>query len=301
MHEFMMKTDEKFKLLRELIEKNEQMIEKIISEMQNMRKMYLKFKGIESLEKIYDEIKKNIGILKKLEASTKANSEKTIQIFREINKKYKDIDEIRRQTEENSDQLSDLRGRTEALEVAINDAVRKSEIEKIQKDLEAKLSKTEEIIKAFEELKKSFGKKGTLKKLEGVIAEEEKNQEIFRKKIEEIDILDKKILSVTDQIDKLKESIDLIDKKIDMSVTQKDLVEIKARLEKLELSSVNKTSKIEDNYKKLYSNVRELSSELKDVKKRLRSLEVFSAKDEISGLNKKIEKILKIIQNLTQI
>ncbi len=78
----------KIEVINSKLELNESLINKMIEEIKEMRRVFIKFRSLEEIQKIENELKKDLNEIKKVESKVSTYSAKTESIFSELNRKY---------------------------------------------------------------------------------------------------------------------------------------------------------------------------------------------------------------------
>ncbi|MBU0757313.1 MAG: hypothetical protein KKF44_04555 [Nanoarchaeota archaeon] len=88
------KQDVKIEALKASFESNEAMMKSILDQLKDMRHTVSKFKGVESVVKLSDDVKKELMNIKKSEATIERHSDKVEGIFMESQKRFQDFESL---------------------------------------------------------------------------------------------------------------------------------------------------------------------------------------------------------------
>ncbi len=88
------KQDAKIEALKANLESNEAMMKSILDQLKEMRNHVTKFRGIEQIVALSEEVKKELMEIKKTEASLARHSDKVEGIFIESQKRFQDFEKI---------------------------------------------------------------------------------------------------------------------------------------------------------------------------------------------------------------
>ncbi|MEM4680710.1 MAG: hypothetical protein QW038_02855 [Nanopusillaceae archaeon] len=227
-------TEAKIEVIKAKIESNEAILKKIVEELKDIRVIYFKFKSFEELDKINQETKRNVTEMKKIESKVFSTSTKVESIFSEINKRFKDFLEIKKEVLNLQENFKNIIKEINEIKILSDSFIKKGEIVEIEKKIESiknleenienKLNAVkipEEVIKISEELenfkkdKENFYEK--MRIIEDYIYRiENVKREISRLdfndfvKKDEIEKLENNLLKYLMEIDKLKEEISKI-------------------------------------------------------------------------------------------
>ena len=155
----MQKEDAKFEALKANLEGNEAIMDRIMSELKEMRKKLEFFRGIDEIVKLGEEVRKELVEIKKVEATIHVDTDKVETIYSELRKKFQEIDifkdslqELKVNLEQNAKDVDTLKTKTSAL--AKQDDLDKL-VQKVQRYVEAlqEINKTSSLTKDLKQLK----------------------------------------------------------------------------------------------------------------------------------------------------
>ncbi|MEM5830487.1 MAG: hypothetical protein QW409_01300 [Candidatus Aenigmatarchaeota archaeon] len=262
----------KLEVFNARLESNESLLNKIIEELKEIRRVYLKFKSLEELEKIEKEFKKDFSEIKKSEEKIFSQSAKVESIYLDINKKIEEILNIKKDVEKLKDSFKDMLKDLNELKILSSSFIRKEELNELKERLKN--------IKALEEELRN--------KVNAI------NLQVDTSKLEEF------LNSLKKENEIIFEKLKLID---DILIKQKEL-ENQLNKVTFPLKDVAKKSELEELNNKVMKYLLEMDKIKKDVEKSLSKLEVFENKDlnkKVYELEKKYEELNKNVLNLINI
>ncbi|MBW6442805.1 hypothetical protein K0A97_03460, partial [Patescibacteria group bacterium] len=149
----------KFEALKANLESNEEIMNRIMEDLKELRRKFEFFRGMNELVKLSDEVKKELVEIKSIEAEIGVKSEKVEAFYSEIRRKYKTIDMV-------ESDLAQLKATTEThttdldtIKIKISNLAEKEDIEKIMKKMEKytemlqKVNKSSSLSKDISQLK----------------------------------------------------------------------------------------------------------------------------------------------------
>ncbi|MEM5830503.1 MAG: hypothetical protein QXL82_03270 [Candidatus Aenigmatarchaeota archaeon] len=254
----------KLEVFNARLESNESLLNKIIEELKEIRRVYLKFKSFEELEKIEKEFKKDFSEIKKSEEKIFSQSAKVESIYLDINKKIEEILNIKKDVEKLKDSFKDMLKDLNELKILSSSFIRKEELNELKERLKN--------IKALEEELRN--------KVNAI------NLQVDTSKLEEF------LNSLKKENEIIFEKLKLID---NILIKQKEL---ENQLNKVifPIKDVAKKSELEELNNKVMKYLLEMDKIKKDVEKSLSKLEVFENKD----LNKKVYELEKKYEELNK-
>lgn len=254
----------KLEVFNTRLESNESLLNKIIEELKEIRRVYLKFKSFEELEKIEKEFKKDFSEIKKSEEKIFSQSAKVESIYLDINKKIEEILNIKKDVEKLKDSFKDMLKDLNELKILSSSFIRKEELNELKERLKN--------IKALEEELRN--------KVNAI------NLQVDTSKLEEF------LNSLKKENEIIFEKLKLID---NILIKQKEL---ENQLNKVifPIKDVAKKSELEELNNKVMKYLLEMDKIKKDVEKSLSKLEVFENKD----LNKKVYELEKKYEELNK-
>ncbi|MBD3203942.1 hypothetical protein GF327_06590 [Candidatus Woesearchaeota archaeon] len=187
------KQDAKIEAVKANLESNEAMMKTIMNQLKEMRHLVNKFRGVEQIVKLSEDVKKELMEAKKVEATIERHSDKVEGIFIESQKRFQEFEEISDKIKDINKRLGTVTQQSDQNKVKLQNLASKKEVEKLiqkfndfekhvghvvdllskrandlPKDIDHKFSKLEENMnKAFEnKLKKAEKTNKILKQIE---------------------------------------------------------------------------------------------------------------------------------------
>lgn len=257
----------KLEFINAKIESSEAILNKIINELKEIRRLYIKFKSFEEIEKIEKEARETLSEIKKSEIKIFSTVSKVESIFSELNRRLEDLIELKKDVslvkEKSKEFIKDL----SELKVLSTSFLRREEI-----------SDVEEKIKSILELEKEL-----------------------KKKSENIEIL-QNVKIVEDMLNKWKEEKEIVFEKLRMIEelllkvrgleSRIDILNSKEFIEKKEFE------KLKNNIMNYLFEIDKIRDELNKRVEVLKSLNQQSLSSRIDELDKKYEELNKNIQEV---
>lgn len=142
------KQQAKFEALKASLEGNESIMERIMSDLKEMRSKLTFFKGIEEIMKLSEEVKKDLMEMKKVEANMGVSLDKMQTMYSEVRKKYQSIDMFNEALQELKVQAEQHTKDIDHIKAKISNVAEKE-------DLDKAISKVQQSVNTLQHLKKS--------------------------------------------------------------------------------------------------------------------------------------------------
>jgi len=286
----------KIEIINARIESNETILNKIIEELKEIRRIYLKFKSFEEIKKIEEDVKKDLGEIKKSESKIFSTSTKIESIFLEMNKRFEEFLELKKEVEKFKENLKEIIQEVNNLKVLSTSFIRKEEI--------LELKELVKNVKSYEETLRS--KIESIQSLENI----SKFEELLRRVKEENQLIMEKTKILEEIILKqrnLEEKINRLDIASKNFVGKPEMEQLKTKIEKYLLEADKVRKDFEEKLKEikqieaqgLDKRVFELErkyDEIKILEEKINRLDIasknFVGKPEMEQLKTKIEKYL---------
>jgi chromosome segregation ATPase len=156
------KQDVKIEALKANIESNEAIMDRIMSELKEVRKKVEFFRGVEEIVKLAEEVKSELIQIKKVEGKINIETDKVETIYAEMRKRIKDLDAYNSTMQEVKAAMDQQTKDIEFLKIKISGMADKAEVDKI-------LAKLQEYTKFIGELKKKSSLSRDLEQLQNLV------------------------------------------------------------------------------------------------------------------------------------
>ena len=123
--------DAKIEGLKATLEANQAIMSKIMQELRNVRNRLAFFRGLQEIERLAEEVKKELIEIKKLEASISIKADKVETIFGEMKKRIREVEEFKDKLHEIAFNVEQHTKDIETLKIKIAEVPKKEEIDKL--------------------------------------------------------------------------------------------------------------------------------------------------------------------------
>jgi chromosome segregation ATPase len=141
------KQEAKIEALKANLEGNESIMDRVMEELKDAKKKIEFFRGVEEIIKLSEEVKSELVEIKKVEASTRINSDKVDTIYSEMRKKIQELDIFRGDFQEIKVNIEQNVKDIDFLKNKIGGLAEKEELERL-------VNKVQRYIQALKELDK---------------------------------------------------------------------------------------------------------------------------------------------------
>jgi len=152
------KLDAKIEKLESKQESNKTMLDHIIEELKDIRKIVSTFKGLESVMKLKKDLEDDIKNANKTMNYIHRDVEKVENIFVQVQKRYDDVVELSEKFDTLERRFDELLKTTDKFFIESKNFANRDELIKLKKSIGSKLRSVDEIIKEAKEAKDKFNK-----------------------------------------------------------------------------------------------------------------------------------------------
>ncbi len=273
------KLDAKLEAVSGRVDANERVMENIMSEMKQIRKDALKFKGLDEAVVLAKELMKEITEIKKLKSRIDVNTDRVEKIFLEMERRYAEIEDFKERVENLSEAFTSLAKDLNELKVASTNFVKREDFSKFADIIDEKLSFLKSFseidAKSLHELLKGIGR---IKKEIEVLKDSAKKQEKLEKTLRKMQS------SITSFNSRIKGEVSLI--KVRQEENDESLKKLGEKIQNLKKEYHHLTTSVEPfSFKK---DIESLKNQLSEYKKELESLKESIAEKDIESTVKSL-------------
>jgi len=139
-------------------EANRALIDTVISEVKEVRKLISSFRGLDTIIKTYDEMKDDVRNLKKIEVDIKKQTGKVERIFVNVQEKYNEFLKHSTKISNLESSFHKIDKSFEEFKVVFDDTAKKKDFQEVNNKVESEVKKIDRYITDLKELNKEFAK-----------------------------------------------------------------------------------------------------------------------------------------------
>lgn len=230
------KVDAKIEALRARIESYEALIDRVVEEMKDLRRTFVKFKSLDTVSKLAEDFEKDLKEAKKVEASMRSSAAKVESILREVERRYKRFIEIERVVKELGERFRSLLKEFDKLRIEFSGVARKEDFEKVEKRVESWLKESEELNRELkkrrEELREIITSTKGLAEVNERVAALVEERKIVEKRLGVLDELVESFSKLRLAQEKMDNRLLMVEEFVRRAVTKAEISALKSKLEK---------------------------------------------------------------------
>lgn len=144
------KTEAKYEILQSGIEANKASLDKSNDEIKTLRDTVAQFRGLEAIQKMKEEMKKEIVAFRKIEANIERHSDKAEGMFVELSDRFREISDMNQQVNTLSEVIKEFRKELNSINTKLKWTLKKGEIEEWQSKIEKRFEEVDYLKNGFE-------------------------------------------------------------------------------------------------------------------------------------------------------
>jgi len=136
------KTESKASVLQGKLESYDTLISNIIDEIKAIRKLTAEFEGTESIKEMNQEVRSELGEIKRRESKIEIESNKVTRIFEEIQKRYNEQQEIKSLLNQTIINDTELKKELDSIKIKLSNLLDKDELIKVKSEIKELLAES---------------------------------------------------------------------------------------------------------------------------------------------------------------